>query len=119
MRKGLHPWLRTVTVWLKDGSAFRTKALYTGKGPVKDQIVLTQEPSTHAAWTGQRKLVGSEEGAFKQFEKKFGFKGEQASSLLEKLGARKTRRQQKQLRGREEEEGERDREREGENDGDE
>ena len=87
-RKGLHPWLRTVTVWLKDGSAFRTKALYTGKS-VKDQIVLTREPSTHPAWTGQRTLVESEDGAYKQFQKKFGFEGKKATSLLDQLKTKK------------------------------
>ena len=87
-RRGLQPWLRTVTVWLKDGSAFRTQALYSGKN-VKDQIVLSREPSTHPAWTGQRTLVESEDGAYKQFQKKFGFEGQKAGSLIQKLGAQK------------------------------
>ncbi|QDZ18829.1 hypothetical protein HOP50_02g13330 [Chloropicon primus] len=89
-RKGLQPWLRTVTVWLKDGSAFKTKALFTGKN-VKDQIVLSREPSTHPAWTGQRTLVETEDGAYKQFQKKFGFEGQKASSLIQKLGGKKTK----------------------------
>merc|ERR1712072_1680786 len=62
-RRGLQPWLRTVTVWLKDGSAFKTHALYTGKN-VKDHVVLSREPSTHPAWTGQRTLVEKEDGLF-------------------------------------------------------
>jgi len=87
-KRGLQPWLRTVTVWLKDGSAFRTKVLYTGKPPVKDQIVLSREPSTHPAWTGERNLTNTEDGAYKQFQKRFGFEGEGANSLLKKLGAK-------------------------------
>jgi len=56
---------------------------------VKDQIVLTREPSTHPAWTGQRTLVESEDGAYKQFQKKFGFEGKKATSLLDQLKTKK------------------------------
>lgn len=88
-RRGLQPWLRTVTVWLKDGSAFKTHALYTGKN-VKDHVVLSREPSTHPAWTGQRTLVETEDGAYKQFQKKFGFDGgKKTASLIQQLGGAK------------------------------
>jgi ribosomal protein L31 len=91
-KRGLQPWLRTVTIWLKDGSAIKTKALYTGKN-VKDQIVLSREPSTHPAWTGERKVIDSEDGAYKQFQKRFGFQGQaEGTSLVEKFtGAKKTK----------------------------
>ena len=86
-RRGLQPWLRTVTVWLKDRvRSERSTVLRKERG----QIVLSREPSTHPAWTGQRTLVESEDGV-QAVPEEFGFEGQKAGSLIRSWAHRRKR----------------------------
>lgn len=74
MKKGIHPYYRTIDIQMTDGSVFQTRSCYKA-----DKMVLDIDSKSHPFFTGKQVLVdtaGRVERFNKRFEKTKQIKGE-------------------------------------------
>jgi len=64
MKKGIHPYYRTVEVQMTDGSVFKTRSCYK-----KDKMVLEIDSKSHPFFTGKQVLVDTA-GRVDRFKKR-------------------------------------------------
>lgn len=74
MKKGIHPFYRTVEVQMTDGDSFKTRSCYK-----KDKMVLEIDSKSHPFFTGKQVLVDTA-GRVDRFNKRF----LKAKELMEK-----------------------------------
>lgn len=65
MKKGIHPYYRTVEVKMTDGSTFLTRSCYKN-----DKMVLEIDSKSHPFYTGKQVLVDTA-GRVERFKKRF------------------------------------------------
>ncbi len=65
MKKGIHPFYKTVEVMMTDGSSFKTRSCYKG-----DKMVLEIDSKSHPFFTGKQVLVDTA-GRVERFNKRF------------------------------------------------
>lgn len=65
MKKGIHPYYKTVDVVMTDGSVFKTRSCYKG-----DRMVLEIDSKSHPFFTGKQVLVDTA-GRVERFNKRF------------------------------------------------
>jgi large subunit ribosomal protein L31 len=65
MKKGIHPFYKTVDVMMTDGSSFKTRSCYKG-----DKMVLEIDSKSHPFFTGKQVLVDTA-GRVERFNKRF------------------------------------------------
>jgi len=65
MKKGIHPFYRTVEVVMTDGTSFKTRSCYKG-----DRMVLDIDSKSHPFFTGKQVLVDTA-GRVERFHKRF------------------------------------------------
>ncbi len=65
MKKGIHPFYRTVEVVMTDGSSFKTRSCYKA-----DRMVLDIDSKSHPFFTGKQVLVDTA-GRVERFNKRF------------------------------------------------
>ena len=68
MKADLHPDYHTIKVQMTDGSTFETRSTWGKEG---DTLVLEIDPTSHPAWTGDKRQL-SDGGRVAQFNKRFG-----------------------------------------------
>lgn len=73
MKKGIHPYYRTVNVLMTDGSTFQTRSCYKN-----DKMVLEIDSKSHPFFTGKQVLVDTA-GRVDRFNKRF----EKAQNIME------------------------------------
>ncbi len=73
MKKGIHPYYRTVDVVMTDGSVFKTRSCYKN-----DRMVLEIDSKSHPFFTGKQVLVDTA-GRVDRFNKRF----EKAQEIME------------------------------------
>ncbi len=64
MKKGIHPYYRTVEVQMTDGSVFKTRSCYK-----KEKMVLEIDSKSHPFFTGKQVLVDTA-GRVDRFKKR-------------------------------------------------
>ena len=65
MKKGIHPYYRTIDVQMTDGSTFKTRSCYKA-----DKMVLDIDSKSHPFFTGKQVLVDTA-GRVERFNKRF------------------------------------------------
>lgn len=65
MKKGIHPYYKTVEVVMTDGTTFKTRSCYKG-----DRMVLEIDSKSHPFFTGKQVLVDTA-GRVERFNKRF------------------------------------------------
>jgi len=65
MKKGIHPFYKTLDVHMTDGSVYQTRSCYKG-----DKIVLEIDSKSHPFFTGKQVLVDTA-GRVERFNKRF------------------------------------------------
>ena len=65
MKKGIHPFYRTVEVKMTDGSVFKTRSCYKS-----DKMTLDIDSKSHPFFTGKQVLVDTA-GRVDRFKKRF------------------------------------------------
>lgn len=65
MKKGIHPFYKTVEVVMTDGTTFKTRSCYKG-----DKMVLEIDSKSHPFFTGKQVLVDTA-GRVERFNKRF------------------------------------------------
>lgn len=65
MKKGIHPYYKTVEVVMTDGTIFKTRSCYKG-----DKMVLEIDSKSHPFFTGKQVLVDTA-GRVERFNKRF------------------------------------------------
>ncbi len=65
MKKGIHPYYRTIEVVMTDGSTFKTRSCYK-----EDKMVLDIDSKSHPFFTGKQVLVDTA-GRVERFKKRF------------------------------------------------
>jgi len=65
MKKGIHPYYRTIDVVMTDGSTFQTRSCYKD-----DKMVLDIDSKSHPFFTGKQVLVDTA-GRVERFKKRF------------------------------------------------
>ncbi|MCX7735767.1 MAG: 50S ribosomal protein L31 [Candidatus Kapabacteria bacterium] len=65
MKKGIHPYYKTVEVVMTDGTTFKTRSCYKG-----DKMVLEIDSKSHPFFTGKQVLVDTA-GRVERFNKRF------------------------------------------------
>ena len=65
MKKGIHPYYRTINVVMTDGSTFQTRSCYKD-----DKMVLDIDSKSHPFFTGKQVLVDTA-GRVERFKKRF------------------------------------------------
>ncbi len=73
MKKGIHPYYRTIEVVMTDGTTFKTRSCYK-----HDKMVLDIDSKSHPFFTGKQVLVDTA-GRVERFQKRF----EKAKKLKE------------------------------------
>ena len=68
MKADLHPDYHTIKVQMTDGTTFQTRSTWGKEG---DTLVLEIDPTSHPAWTGDKRAL-SDGGRVAQFNKRFG-----------------------------------------------
>lgn len=74
MKKGIHPFYKTVEVVMTDGTTFKTRSCYKG-----DRMVLEIDSKSHPFFTGKQVLVDTA-GRVERFNKRF----EKSKNMKEK-----------------------------------
>ncbi len=72
MKEKIHPPYHEITVQMTDGTRFVTRSTYGKKG---DVLKLDVDPTTHPAWTGQKKMTLTDKGRMARFNRMFGTLG--------------------------------------------
>ena len=67
MKPDIHPDYHEITVVMTDGTEYKTRSTLGSPG---DVLRLDVDPSTHPAWTGQRRVVDTG-GRVAQFNRRF------------------------------------------------
>ena len=67
MKDGIHPAYHEITVFMTDGTTFKTRSTY---GKAGDTLRLDIDPKSHPAWTGVHRLVDTG-GQLAKFNKRF------------------------------------------------
>jgi large subunit ribosomal protein L31 len=65
MKKGIHPFYRTVDVHMTDGSSFKTRSCYKA-----EKMVLEIDSKSHPFFTGKQVLIDTA-GRVERFNKRF------------------------------------------------
>jgi len=65
MKKGIHPYYKTVEVVQTDGTSFKTRSCYKG-----EKLVLDIDTKSHPFFTGKQVLVDTA-GRVERFNKRF------------------------------------------------
>jgi large subunit ribosomal protein L31 len=79
MKKGIHPYYRTVEVVMTDGTTYKTRSCYKS-----ERMVLEIDSKSHPFFTGKQMLVDTA-GRVDRFNKRFA----KANALMEsKKGAK-------------------------------
>ncbi|MGE5479302.1 MAG: 50S ribosomal protein L31 [Chloroflexota bacterium] len=65
MKKGIHPYYRTVDVVMTDGTTFQTRSCYKN-----DRMVLEIDSKSHPFFTGKQVLIDTA-GRVDRFNKRF------------------------------------------------
>lgn len=65
MKKGIHPYYRTIEVVMTDGSSFKTRSCYKA-----DRMVLDIDSKSHPFFTGKQVLIDTA-GRVERFNKRF------------------------------------------------
>ena len=65
MKKGIHPYYRTIEIHMTDGSTFKTRSTYK-----EDKMVLDIDSKSHPFFTGKQVLVDTA-GRVERFKKRF------------------------------------------------
>lgn len=65
MKKGIHPYYRTIDIQMTDGSVFQTRSCYKA-----DKMVLDIDSKSHPFFTGKQVLVDTA-GRVERFNKRF------------------------------------------------
>lgn len=65
MKKGIHPYYRTIDVLQTDGTTFQTRSCYKN-----DKLVLDIDSKSHPFFTGKQVLVDTA-GRVERFNKRF------------------------------------------------
>jgi large subunit ribosomal protein L31 len=65
MKKGIHPYYKTVEIVMTDGTTFKTRSCYKG-----DKMVLEIDSKSHPFFTGKQVLVDTA-GRVERFNKRF------------------------------------------------
>ncbi|MEJ5286278.1 MAG: 50S ribosomal protein L31 [Candidatus Kapaibacterium sp.] len=64
MKKGIHPYYRTIEVVMTDGTTFKTRSCYKG-----ERLVLEIDSKSHPFFTGKQVLVDTA-GRVDRFQKR-------------------------------------------------
>jgi large subunit ribosomal protein L31 len=65
MKKGIHPYYRTIEVQMTDGTSFQTRSCFKA-----DKMVLDIDSKSHPFFTGKQVLVDTA-GRVERFNKRF------------------------------------------------
>ena len=67
MKTGIHPDYHEITIFMTDGSEFKTQSCY---GKAGDTLRLDVDPKSHPAWTGVQRMLDTG-GQVAKFNKRF------------------------------------------------